>query len=203
MQLAGVVTPKVTGRPDVAVALTETGDWSSVLLASVPKLIVWFNGARVKAALQAVSAFRVTIPSAQSGLPDQPVKVDPAAAAALSVTTVPAVYDCEQSLPQLMPAGLLVTVPLPVPDRVTVSSGPTTQPDNETVDDIALIGRIERPHARTVAYQARRDTRRLGGDGGRREGSRLGSAIVQVHAVGADVAGHVGQGDVGRVVVAL
>jgi hypothetical protein len=133
-QIAGVVTLKVTGSPDVAVALTVKGDCSSVLLASALNVIVWFNGARTKVAVQAVSSSRVTTPSAQSGSPDQPAKLEPAAAAALNVTTVPAAYDCEQSPPQLMPAGMLVTVPVPVPDLVTVNNGPTTQPDNETVE---------------------------------------------------------------------
>jgi hypothetical protein len=41
---------------------------------------------------------------------------------AVSVTTVPWSYASVQSPPQLMPAGLLVTVPLPVPDFETVNS---------------------------------------------------------------------------------
>ena len=44
--------------------------------------------------------------------PDQPVKVEPEAAAAVSVTVVPAI--------KLVPPGLVVTVPVPVPDLVTV-----------------------------------------------------------------------------------
>jgi len=54
--------------------------------------------------------------------PLQPVKVDPAAGAALSVTTVPDVNEVEQVVPQLMPAGALVTVPLPAPALLTVSA---------------------------------------------------------------------------------
>ena len=38
---AGVVVVKVTGNPDEEVAVTESGDCANVLLASVPKLIVW------------------------------------------------------------------------------------------------------------------------------------------------------------------
>jgi hypothetical protein len=53
--------------------------------------------------------------------PLQPVKDEPAAGAAVSVTDVPAVTDSVQSEPQLMPAGLLTTVPVPVPDLVAVS----------------------------------------------------------------------------------
>ncbi len=52
--------------------------------------------------------------------PLQPVKVEPAAALAVSVTAVPLVKLAAQVAPQSMPAGELVTVPLPVPAGVTV-----------------------------------------------------------------------------------
>src|SRR6266851_3041002 len=47
--------------------------------------------------------------------PLQPVNVDPTADAAVRVTTVPLPYVAEQLAPQLIPAGALVTVPLPAP----------------------------------------------------------------------------------------
>ena len=56
--------------------------------------------------------------------PVQPVNVDPVAAAALSVTTVPCAKSCASlahAVPQLIPAGLLVTVPDPSPPFETVS----------------------------------------------------------------------------------
>ena len=53
--------------------------------------------------------------------PDQPAKVEPAAGVAVRVTGVPLLKLDEQTAPQLIPAGLLVTVPLPVPALVTVS----------------------------------------------------------------------------------
>src|SRR2546428_13932098 len=53
-------------------------------------------------------------------LPLQPVKVAPAAGAGVRVTTVPVVRAVEQVAPQEIPAGELVTVPLPAPDLVTV-----------------------------------------------------------------------------------
>jgi hypothetical protein len=60
--------------------------------------------------------------------PDQPVNVEPELEAAVNVTTVPGLYASEQSVfatSQLIPAGLLVTVPVPVPVFITVS-GPLT-----------------------------------------------------------------------------
>lgn len=46
--------------------------------------------------------------------------MEPLAAVAVRVTTVPLEYGSEQSDPQVIPGGVLVTVPLPVPDLVTV-----------------------------------------------------------------------------------
>jgi hypothetical protein len=53
--------------------------------------------------------------------PLQPAKKDPEAGTAVSVTVVPPENDREQVVPQLMPLGLLVTVPLPAPFLVTWS----------------------------------------------------------------------------------
>jgi hypothetical protein len=52
--------------------------------------------------------------------PLQPVKVEPVAGAAVKVIAVPLAKLAEQVAPQLMPAGALVTVPVPVPALVTV-----------------------------------------------------------------------------------
>jgi hypothetical protein len=52
--------------------------------------------------------------------PLKPPKVKPGSDAAVKVTEVPLSKDAEQVLPQLIPAGLLVTVPLPAPALVTV-----------------------------------------------------------------------------------
>ena len=57
--------------------------------------------------------------------PLQPVSVDDAVGVAVSVTTVPFTKRSEQSEPQLIPAGLDVTVPEPWPARVTLNTEPT------------------------------------------------------------------------------
>jgi len=51
--------------------------------------------------------------------PDQPANTEPGAAATDSITCVPLVNDVAHALPQLMPTGFDVTVPLPVPDFCT------------------------------------------------------------------------------------
>ena len=53
--------------------------------------------------------------------PAHPAKVEPEPAVAVKVTGVPLLSVVEQVLPQLIPVGLLVTVPVPVPARVTAS----------------------------------------------------------------------------------
>ena len=81
----------------------------------------------MKLAVQDLSASSVTVPSAQSASPVHPAKNDPDAAVAIRTTTVPLAYVSEQSPGQLMPLGVLLTVPLPVPDRV-IDSVRTTIP---------------------------------------------------------------------------
>jgi len=53
-------------------------------------------------------------------LPLQPVNVELASGVAVNVTAVPLVKPCEQVAPHEIPAGALVTVPLPFPDFFTV-----------------------------------------------------------------------------------
>src|SRR5205823_14302746 len=65
------------------------------------------------------SAFRVPVPSAQSGSPLQPAKTEPGAGVAVKLTTAPNGNRAEQLAPQSSPAGSLVTVPLPVPAFVS------------------------------------------------------------------------------------
>src|SRR5215831_846912 len=80
--------------------------------------------AGVKVAVTDVAPITVTThdPVPVQPPPLQPVKVDPAAGAAVRVTMVPEVNETEQVVPQLMLAGELVMVPLPVPPLLTVSA---------------------------------------------------------------------------------
>jgi hypothetical protein len=59
--------------------------------------------------------------------PDHPVKAVPRPGFAVSVTTVPVEYCSVQSLPQRIPAGFEVT--MPVPETLTVSTWVTGPPD--------------------------------------------------------------------------
>src|SRR6195952_3577163 len=67
--------------------------------------------------------------------PLQPVKLEPAAATAVSVTDAPLTKLNWHVTPQSMPAGLLVTEPLPVPPFATVSC--TGRSVNVAVTDLA------------------------------------------------------------------
>ena len=78
---------------------------------------------RAKFATMALSEF---ISTAQVFVPEhcaalQPANTDPGSATAVSVTVVPKSTIVEQVAPQLIPPGLLVTVPVPLPALATES----------------------------------------------------------------------------------
>jgi hypothetical protein len=85
-------------------------------------LTVKLNAWTLKLAVTLAAAFMVTlhVPVPEQPAPLQPLKFDPPAALAVRVTTVPLLYGAAQVAPQLIPAGLDVTVPLPVPALLTV-----------------------------------------------------------------------------------
>jgi hypothetical protein len=70
-----------------------------------------------------IEVFAVTVteqePVPEHPPPDQPVKVEPVAGVALSVTDVPELNEKEQVEPQEMPVGFDETVPAPVPPLAT------------------------------------------------------------------------------------
>jgi hypothetical protein len=63
---------------------------------------------------------RVQLPVPEQA-PDQPANLERAEATAVSVTAVPCLKACAQVEPQLIPAGLELTVPVPRPALVSVS----------------------------------------------------------------------------------
>jgi len=79
------------------------------------------GGVVLNVAVTKLSWFIVTLHS--SGAVQAPVNAekDPEAAEAVTVIRVPVAKVTEQDVPQSMPAGLLVTVPLPLPSSNTES----------------------------------------------------------------------------------
>jgi hypothetical protein len=75
----------------------------------------------VKVAVQFRAADIVTLPSVQSASPVQLANREPAAGVAVNVTGCPEANGPLHVAPQLIPAGLLVTDPVPVPALVMVS----------------------------------------------------------------------------------
>ena len=113
----GVVTAEVaTGlvvlQFKLVLQLDDPEDMVQLVAVRVPVMAV-------KVAVQVLEAFIVTDPSEQSASPLQLAKTELALGEAVRVTLVPELYGSEQSAPQLIPAGLEVTVPEPVPDLVT------------------------------------------------------------------------------------
>jgi hypothetical protein len=127
---AAGVAVKVTGVPlanvaeHVAPQEIPAGALVTVPIPAPLELTVNVKVCSVNVAVTVVTAPSVTaqVPVPAQPPPLQPVNVEPAAGAAVRVTTVPVVKAVEQVAPQAMPAGALVTVPLPLPALATVSA---------------------------------------------------------------------------------
>src|SRR5207249_11056562 len=107
----------------LSVALAATVRVPEIVAPAVGVMMEAAGGVMsVNVAVTVVAALRVTVqaPGPEQPPPLQPLKVEPAAGAAVSVTAVPLVKLAAQVAPQVMPAGLLVTVPAPVPALETV-----------------------------------------------------------------------------------
>ena len=133
--------PKVDPADGVAVNVTDVGlvkaklhvapqTIPAGLLVTVPTpapagVTVRVNvfGGAVKLAVTVWSAFIVTVhePVPLQPPPLQPVNVEPPVGAAVRATVLPLGKSAAQVAPQEMPLGLLVTVPAPVPDLLTVN----------------------------------------------------------------------------------
>jgi hypothetical protein len=86
-------------------------------LLTVSVKLCWAN---VAVTVWAALIVTVHVPVPVQPPPLQPVNVEPAAGVAVKVIAAPVVKDAEHVVPHEMPAGLLVTVPVPVPDLETV-----------------------------------------------------------------------------------
>jgi hypothetical protein len=87
------------------------------VLDTVSRRVIWLKVA-VTERLACMLTTQLPVPL---HAPDQPAKVESVEAAAVSVTVLLSVKVAAQAFPQLIPAGLLVTTPEPVPSLATVS----------------------------------------------------------------------------------
>lgn len=111
-------------KPHVCGQLIPAG-----LLVTVPDALpgrVTVNkGATLKVAVTVRLVLSVTMQVKLVPLhaPPHPTKIEPVAGAAVSVTGVPVVKLALHAVGQLIPDGTLMTVPAPVPWRITVKTG--------------------------------------------------------------------------------
>jgi len=90
------------------------------------RLTVKATGTALNVAVTDVSVVKSTVHVPDPLQPPvHPANVDPVDGAAVSVTLVPLVKFALHVAPQLIPAGLLVTVPVPVPASATLNAGVT------------------------------------------------------------------------------
>jgi len=121
---------------------------SSLMCVAFTTVVPTTSGLSVKPPLLAVEKVALTartelIVTVQAPVPVQapfqPVNVDPVAGVAVKATVVPLPNDARHVVPQEMPAGVLLTVPLPVPDFVTVSAKEVVGNANVAVTEVAAL----------------------------------------------------------------
>lgn len=119
------VVPGLKPAEQVLPQVMPTGELDTLPAPLPDGLIVtvyWGGGAgpyvAVTAWLELMARTQLPVPEQA---PLQPVNTEPDAGVATRLTDVPDEYCAEQVAPQLIPAGLLVVVPVPVPAGVTVS----------------------------------------------------------------------------------
>jgi hypothetical protein len=81
---------------------------------------VWFDALNVAVTVLSDVMLIVHVDADGESQPDQFTNVEPAAAAAVRATDVPEAYEALHEVPQLIPAGEEVTVPIPVPAFATL-----------------------------------------------------------------------------------
>src|SRR6266571_2939646 len=119
---APLPAPRVTRKvPSSAPSALKAELPCPTLSRSVPRNARLSVGAKVAVTVVAAESVTTHVPVPLQPPPVQPLKVEPMAGMAVSITTVPLAKLAEQVAPQVMPAGALVTVPLPVPALETVS----------------------------------------------------------------------------------
>src|SRR5262247_4580445 len=116
--------PVVKEVEHVAPHVMPAGALVMVPLPAPVLLTVSAKPCSAKVAVTDCAALVVTVqvPVPVQPPPLQPVKLEPAAGAAVSVTAVPLANEAEHVAPHVMPAGALVMVPLPAPLLLTVSA---------------------------------------------------------------------------------
>src|SRR5712664_3307027 len=115
--------PLANEAAQVAPQETPAGALVTMPLPAPPLLTVSVKDCWAKVAVTACAALivKVQVPVPVQPPPLQPLKIEPAAGAAVKVTAVPLANEAAQVAPHERPAGALVTVPLPAPALLTVS----------------------------------------------------------------------------------
>jgi hypothetical protein len=138
--------PLVNAAEQVAPQLMPAGALVTVPVPLPAFVTVSAKGCGANVAVTALAAFSVTVHEpVPAHAPLHPVNIAPAPGAAVRVTSVPLLNDAEQVMPQLIPAGVLVTAPDPAPARLTVSTKDCRPPKLAVTDVAALIVTVQVP----------------------------------------------------------